>query len=192
MCSDKRQGIVPIILAGLLVAGGLAPGSRGADRNADAKKEVVLPKDAKVVVVSYDPGAGGFVRKGPPPFLQIRADGRVLVTNLHDGTRKEGKLTARQLQDLLQFVIKGQEFFKVTEARIAAGIKAAAAKGPFIAVGGAGTSVIAVHANGKKHEVKFRAAGTYLRVYPKVEELARFAAVEKRLADLARSVAAGK
>src|SRR5262249_22049962 len=144
------------------------------------------------VVLSYDPGAGGFIRKGPPPYLQILANGVVIVTNLHDGARKESKLTAKQLDELLRFVIHDKDFFKLTQAKIADGIKEAAAKGPFIAVGGAGTSVIAVHVNGKKHEVSFRAAAAYLATYPKVEPLARFAAVEKSLSDLAISVAKGK
>jgi len=192
---SRHQQIALVILLAL-VAGGvgwLDSGCWAGDKKPDdSKPAIVLPKDPKAVVLSYDPGAGGFIRKGPPPYLRIQADGQVTVTNLHDGAKKESKLTAKQLDELLRFVIQDKDFFKVTEAKIADAIKAAAANGPFIAVGGAGTSVIAVQANGKKHEVSYRAASAYLQAYPKIEILARFVAIEKRLSDLAASVAKGK
>ena len=184
----KKQRFAPVLLA-LLTSG---VGWAGSQQPGDPKAPVALPKDPKAVVLSYDPGAGGFVRKGPPPYLRIQADGQVTVTNLHDGSQKETKLTAKELDELLRFVVRDKDFFNITEARIAEGVKEAAGKGPFIAVGGAGTSVIAVQADGKKHEVSYRAAAAYLQAYPKVEMLARFAAVEKRLADFAAAVAAGK
>ena len=40
--------------------------------------------------------------------------------------------------------------------------------------------------------MSFRGANAYLQAYPKVEVLARFVAIEKRLAELAGSVAKGK
>ncbi len=46
--------------------------------------------------------------------------------------------------------------------------------------------------DGKKHEVIYRAAETYLKTYPKVEMLARFVAVEKKRAELSDKVAKGK
>ena len=82
------------------------------------------------------------------------------VTSVFDGSKKESKLTPKQLDDLLRFVIRDKDFFKITEARINEGIKAAADNGPFLAIGGAGTSVISVHVNGKQHEVKYRGAST--------------------------------
>jgi glucose/arabinose dehydrogenase len=150
------------------------------------------PKDPKAVVLTYDPGAGGFIRKGQPPYLRIQADGQVTVTDLHDGSIKEGKLTAKELEDLLRFVVQDQDFFNVTAAKIDDGIKEAMGKGPGIAIGGAGTSVIMVQANDKKHEVSYRGASAFLQTFPKVEVLGRFVAVEKRLADLANSVVKGK
>jgi hypothetical protein len=156
------------------------------------KAVIVLPKDPKAVVLSYDPGAGGFIRKGAPPYLKIQADGKVTVTNLVDGSEKESKLTAKKLEELLRYVIWEKDLLEVTAAGIDAGIKKAAKDGPFIAIGGAGTSVIAVQTDGKKHEVKYRGAGAYLSTYPAVEMLAQFVAVEKRLSELADSVAKGK
>jgi hypothetical protein len=189
MSQFKRQ---PLVVFSLVLLAGVAVCGAAEKKADDPKAPIGLPKDPKAVVLSYDPGAGGFVRKGEPPYLKIQADGQVTVTNLHDGSKKEGKLTAKELDALLRFVVVDKDIFKVTEARINEGIKEAAGKGPFIAVSGAGTSVIKVEANGKKHEVSFRGASAYLQAYPKVEVLAQFVAIEKRLSDLGVSVAKGK
>jgi hypothetical protein len=178
------------MLLGLVAATVHAAG--GDKKGDDPKTPIALPKDPKTVVLSYDPGAGGFVRKGEPPYLKIQADGTVTVTNLHDGSKKEAKLTAKELDELLRFVLREKDFTTITEAKINDGIKEAAGKGPFIAVGGAGTSVIKVEADGKKHEVSFRAGAAYLQAYPKVEVLARWVAVEDRLNKLGDSVAKAK
>jgi hypothetical protein len=167
---------------------------RAEDKKADDKKPaIVLPKDPRTVVLTYDPGAGGFVRKGAMPQLKIQADGQVTVVSPFDGTKKEGKLTAKELDELLRFVIQEKDIFSLTKEKIDAGIQtAAAATGKFIAVGGAGTSVITVENDGKKHEVSFRGASAYLSAYPKVDALARYVAIEKRLAELAHNVGKGK
>jgi hypothetical protein len=178
-----------VLVAFLPLLAGPACGDSKPD---ETKQPVVLPKDPKAVVLSYDPGAGGFVRKGPPPYLQILADGQVTVTNLFDGSKKETKITAKELEDLLRFAIHDNDFFNVTEAKIADAIKAEMAKGTAIAVGGAGTSVIKVQANDKKHEVSYRGASAYLQAYPNIKVLAQFVAVEKRLADFAAAAAKGK
>src|SRR3954471_3557016 len=118
-----------LLLAALLLPALVAPASRGDDK----KPAVVLPKDPKAVVLTYDPGAGGFVRKGEAPYLKVQADGSVTVVSLFDGTKKEGKLTAKELDGLLKFVIQDKDFLSVTAAKIDAGIKDAAANtGKFI------------------------------------------------------------
>jgi hypothetical protein len=190
MCLFRPRIVVFVALPALLAggaSGGNAPAWAG-----DPKPAITLPDDPKAVVLSYDPGNGGFVRKGPPPYLAIRADGRVLVTSPFDGSRKDSKLTRKQLEELLRFVIRDNDFFKLTQAKITEAVNKAAAKGPFLAVGGAGTSVIGVQADGKRHEVSYRAAAAYLRAYPEARPLAQFAAVERRLSDLAASVAKAK
>jgi hypothetical protein len=189
--SIPHRSAVALLL--VLVASTFGSAGRAEDKKSDDKKPtIVLPKDPKAVVITYDPGAGGFIRKGEAPYLKIQADGQVTVTGLHDGTKKESKLSAKELDELLRFVIQDKEFATITAAKIDAGIKDAAGKGPFIAIGGAGTSVIMVENDGKKHEVSYRGASAYLRTYPKVDVLARFVAVEKRLADLGATVAKGK
>jgi hypothetical protein len=195
MFIPRPRLIVLVTVSAVLVCGAAwrnAAARADAPKADNAKPAITLPDDPKAVVLSYDPGAGGFVRKGPPPYLKIQADGQVVVTSLFDGSKKESKLTRKQVEDLLRFVIQQNDFFNLTQAKIAEAVNKAAAKGPFIAVGGAGTSVISVQVKGKRHEVSYRAAETYLRTYPKVRPLEQFVAVEQRLSALAVSVAKGK
>ena len=168
-----------------------APAAKGA-KPGTSKTEIIFPKDPKAIVLSYDPGAGGFVRKGEAPYLKIQADGEVTVTSVFDGTKTEAKLTPEELDELVRFVIEEKDFFNVTEAKIADEIKALSVNGPFIAIGGAGTAVIKVDANDTQHEVSYRGAASYLKTYPKAKVLAQFVAVEKRLSEYGDSVAKGK
>jgi hypothetical protein len=166
--------------------------SAGETKKGDNKSTIILPKDPKAIVLSYDPGAGGFIRKGEPPYLKIQADGAVTVTSLFDGSKQEAMLTPAQVQELLQFAVKDNDFFNLTEKKIADAISAETPKGTGLAVGGAGTSVIKVEANNKRHEVSYRGGSAYLQAYPKAKALAQYVAIEKRLADLGASLAKGK
>jgi hypothetical protein len=180
-----RSSILPLLSLVALLAGRAVA--------ADKKPAITLPKDPKAIVLSYDPGANGFVRKGAAPYLKIQADGQVTVINVFNGAKKEGKLTAKELDDLLRFVIVENDVFNVTAAKIEEGIKAEIAKGAgAIAVGGAGTGVINVQTNDKKHEVSYRGASAYLQAYPKVKPLEQFVAIEKRLSTLGTSIEKGK
>src|SRR5437879_4876114 len=95
------------LLALLAAVLGRSPGD---SRAAGSKPAITLPQDSQAVVLSYDPGAGGFLRKGPPPYLKIQADGQVTVCSPFDGSKKESKLTATQLQELLRFIIQDNNF----------------------------------------------------------------------------------
>lgn len=189
--THRWRALVALLAA--LAVSALGPAGRAGDKKPDDKKPaVVLPKDPKAVVLTYDPGAGGFVRKGDAPYLRVQADGQVTVVSVFDGSKTEGKLTPKELDELLRFVVQDKDFLAVTEAKIADGITDAAGKGPFLAVSGAGTSAIVVTNDGKTHGVSYRGAASFLQAYPKVDPLARFVAVEKRLAELGATVAKGK
>ena len=190
--THRRRALVAL-LAALAVSALAVPAGRAGDKKPDDKKPaVVLPKDPKAVVLTYDPGAGGFIRKGEAPYLTVQADGQVTVVSVFDGSKTEGKLAPKELDELLRFVVQDKDFLAVTAAKIADGIRDAAGKGPFLAVTGAGTSAIVVTNDGKTHEVSYRGASSFLQAYPKVDPLARFVAVEKRLAELGATVAKGK
>ena len=198
--SSRLQIVVVLALVSVLVGAAVwldaqplsAAPSAKRKKVDDPKPPIVFPEDPQTVVLSYDPGAGGFIRKGEAPYLKIQADGAVTVTDMVDGSKKESKLTPEELEELVRFVIEEKDFFNITETKIADEIKAATGNGPFIAIGGAGTAVISVEANDQKHEVSYRGAAAYLQAYPKAKLLGKFVAVEKRLSDFAESVVKGK
>jgi hypothetical protein len=158
----------------------------------DARGAIVLPKDPKAVVVTFDPGPNGIRRKGPAPYLSIPADGQVYVTGWLDESKKETKPTPKQLEDLLRFIVQDNDFFNIRADKITAGIAAEQAKGVAVALGGVGTPVISVQVNDKRHEVSYRGADEYLRIYAKIRPLAQLVAAERRLSDLAALVLKGK
>src|ERR1700722_18054886 len=184
--SISRSSTIALIT--LLTALGTTAPAKADTKDGDKKLEIVLPKDPKGVVLTFDPGANGFVRKGEPPYIKIQADGQVFVTNVFNGTKTEGKLTPKELEDLLRFVVGEKDFFNVTAAKIDEGIKEESKSGKIIAVNGAGTSEINVQVNGKKHAVKYRGASAYQKVYNTIKALEQYVAVENRLSELARSV----
>jgi len=189
MCISMLRKIAVVALLPIAMCGTAdrAPGQ------ADPKKtEIVLPKDPQAVVVALHVTGGMIRNKTTDPYLQIQADGRVILTNRIDGTKKESKLTAGQLQDLLRFVIQENDIFNVDATKIQDEIKAQQKNGPAIRVGDGITSRLVIKANNKEHEVSYYAAGTFAKQYPKVKTLAQFAAVEGRLHELANSVQKGK
>jgi RNA polymerase sigma factor (sigma-70 family) len=108
---------------------GLAP---AADGNPPAA--IALPKDPKAVVLSMTvshkeiptrkevrPDGGTNIFQGSPradQVLQIQADGKVLVINRLSGAKKETQLTALQLQDVLRFVIRDNDFFNQASVKL--------------------------------------------------------------------------
>jgi RNA polymerase sigma factor (sigma-70 family) len=132
---------------------GLAP---VADANPPAA--IALPKDPKAVVLSMTvshkeiptrkevrPDGGTNIFQGSPradQVLQIQADGKVLVTNRVSGAKKETQLTASQLQDVLRFMIRENDFFNQASIKLPDKDNADARK-----------LVISVQTGDKQHEV---------------------------------------
>jgi RNA polymerase sigma factor (sigma-70 family) len=164
------------------------------DKNSgDAKKEIVLPKDPKAVVLSMKMTGGMLRNVTDDPYLQIQADGRVVVTERTTGAKKESKLSAEQLQDLLRFVIQENDFLDITDKKMQDDLAKAQGNAKVgIAVGDGCTALIRVQANDKDHKVSYYAADVYAKAYPKAKSLTQFVAIEKRLQDLAVSVHKGK
>ena len=107
----RLRTIALVPLFALLVGGVCWRSASAEQKAADAKPAITLPKDPKAIVLSYDPGAGGFIRKGPAPYLKIQADGDVTIVSPYDGSKKEAKLSAEQLQELLRFAVSGKAVF---------------------------------------------------------------------------------
>lgn len=158
-------------------------------------QEIPLPKDAKAAVISLD-FRGGFTppRKSNDPYLVIRADGSMTVTDPF-GQQKtvEGKLSAKDLQELLRFAVRDNDFFGFDAAKVAAAVKAEQAKkGPGIAIADAATTIIRINADGKEHEAKYYALGLAANQHPAVKQLGQLRAIEQKLQNVMKGVRDGK
>jgi hypothetical protein len=139
---------------------------------------VAPPKPSPVVLtLNY---AGGMILRPATPYLQIHANGLVVLTN-PNGQQKQSRLTAAQLQQLLRFVNQ-QNFANITSAQIEADIQKQQQN---VLITDAATTIITLSTDNKSHTVSVYAADTYLAMYPKIKPLAEFVAIEQRLQTLA-------
>lgn len=159
----------------------------------ETKLTIVLPSDPQAVVLSMQVKGGRILNKTPDPYLLVRADGRVVVTNRATGAKKESKLTSEQLLDLLRFVVRDNDFFTLDQKTIAASVQAAEAGQPLRAqVSDAASTTISVRLSGKEHDAGYSAAHTYSTMIPKAKALGQYAAIERRLLEFALAVEKGK
>lgn len=148
------------------------------------KSAYKLPKNPKAVVISFD-WAGGFTppRKSNAPVLSILRDGTV---NMPDrfGLSKDvtGKISQRELQELLAFAIKTNKFFEYDPAKVKKKIEIESKKRPFIPrIADAPSSVIFIQIAGKSHKVSHYALAFAASQFKTIKELQQLYAIEKRL-----------
>jgi hypothetical protein len=161
-----------------------------------------LPDDTAVIEWSTsgglaDPGGGS-------PDLVVHPDGRVEVgERFAGGKATSGRIAPSELQSLLQVALEEHRFFELDGEQMEAAVAearrrradAAAAADAVTAVplgppyADAGTSRIAIAADGKRHEVSGHALHAAAREYPEVAALADLRAIEVRLLALAERVA---
>jgi hypothetical protein len=162
-----------------------------------------LPADPAAVVIRWQ-SEGGQAGEGAEPDLVVRADGSVTVgSRLAGGRPAQGALSGAELQELLSFALDRNAFFAFDPARVArqidAGSRTAAGTGgagealavpvgpPYV---DAGTAVITIAADGRRHEVRQQGLFAAAREHPEIEPLAQLRAIEVRLLELAQKVAA--
>ena len=160
------------------------------DSKVQPRKTYALPKDAgaEVIVLQY---SGGFTppRKNNDPDLTIRAGGTVILgAPFGSKKRLETKIPLDQLQELLRFILDEQDFAKFDAEKVQTLINK---QGKLIAVSDASTTVVRVHAGGKKLEGKYYALSMMARQFPKIKPLAQFSAVQRRLERLRAEIYAG-
>jgi pimeloyl-ACP methyl ester carboxylesterase len=162
-----------------------------------------LPADPEAVVIRWH-SAGGQAAQAAGPDLEVRADGTVTVgSRLTGGRPVEGRISPERLQELLRFALDDNDFFAVApgqlERQIAASQRARAEAG---SAGGAvavptgppyldaGTTVLTIAADGRRHEVRQQGLFAAAREHPEIPALAQLRAIELRLLDLAQEIAA--
>lgn len=85
---------------------------------------VELPGDLQAIVVQVDRADDA---AGPEPYLSIRADGTAIFGNPRgDSRRLEARLSDRELQDLLRFVVRDNGFLRIDGARLEQALRGAA------------------------------------------------------------------
>ena len=107
-----------LILAGILVIGLSVPTE--AQDHAGAK--FALPENPQTVVISLDQ-QNGFTppRKNPDPMLSILSNGTVLVPDVFGKSRDvQGRISPKELQDLLKFILNDNQFAKISAKQIKA------------------------------------------------------------------------
>jgi hypothetical protein len=161
-----------------------------------------LPDAGDVPVIEWSTTGGlGDPGGGAGADLRVWSDGRVEVGERFAGRPTEGSIEPSELQLLLAAAIEDHGFFELDAAAIDAAVDAArrrrAAKGsggveeiplgpPFT---DAGTSRIAIAADGRRHEVCRDGLFAAAREYPEVTALGDLRAIEERLVLLAQDIA---
>jgi hypothetical protein len=133
---------------------------------AEGQEMHTLPADPKAVVIRWQ-SEGGQAGELSGPDLVVRADGTLTVgARLAGGRPLEGALSPAELQALLGFALDRNDFFAFAPEQVAGRIAAsqdtstAAAAGEALAVPAgppyldAGTTAIAIEADGRRHEVR--------------------------------------
>jgi len=141
-----------------------------------------LPQDPDAIVLSLDfQGGYGPRRRNPAPYLEVRADGGLRAPDRTGGKQDlHGKLSPKELQELLEFVVDEERIFDFDSGRVLAAMREA--KGDaFPVIMDAADTVVTVRLEGRRKVVRLNALEYYARVCPKVAELQRFEAVRRRL-----------
>jgi hypothetical protein len=161
-----------------------------------------LPPDPNAAVVEWR-STGGQAEQASDPDLVVRADGTVTVgRRLTGGRPLEGRIPPARLQELLDFALDDNGFFEIDagqlERRIEASRRARAdggSAGEAVAVPSgppyldAGTTVVMVAADGRRHEVSQQGLFAAAREHPEIAALAQLRAIELRLLALAQEIA---
>lgn len=145
-----------------------------------------LPADPKAVVLSLEYG-GGFPMPQqkdfkPTPYVRIQADGTVITGGASPrATVAEMKLTAAELQSLLEGIIADDKLLEIKPGEIDEAIKAT---GERIMVADAPTTTLTVKLADKETQLRQYASRMVKSQFPQVESLQRFVRSENRLQQL--------
>jgi RNA polymerase sigma factor (sigma-70 family) len=144
---------------------------------------IKLPADPKAAVITVNSTGTSRRRQREEPVLVIRADGTLTVGDPYGiGDACEGKITPRELEDLLRFIIKDKAFFDFDRAATQQAVADRAMKAGFATViKDASTTIIRVQADGQDKEVRYYGLATFATQYPDIKSLAQLSDIERRL-----------
>jgi len=166
-----------------------------------------LPADPGAVVVEWTVRGGGAAADHGPDLI-VRADGSAAASARFGGGRSvDGVLAPERLQDLLHAILDERRFFgidgpalegrmRAERDRRASAAMAAGGEAVPVPLGppyvDAGVTRIAVHADGRRHEVAVQGLAAAAREYPQLRELVELRAIELELLELAERIGSGR
>jgi RNA polymerase sigma factor (sigma-70 family) len=196
------------------------PGQTFAAKDTRRKPAIRLPTDPNAVVFRMDRCVDAAT--GPRMVLTIFADGRVIAevpdgllslaatdltrheqgrANAADpapdpGSQKsrivDGRLSARELEEVLRFALHDQEFFEFDQAAVKAAIRDKyQSDGDVFDSTDATTTGIHIQTADRSHEVRWSRLGKAAWDFPKVERLLQLHAVDRRLSQVFYVLLAG-
>jgi hypothetical protein len=167
---------------------------------AQGQDDLALPDDPTAVVVSLDSHDywSDLARTNQDPLLSVRADGTVTVIHPRGwGGVFRLKLSKSELQDLLRFMIRDQDFLALNAADLSRAIDTLENKtGSRVIISDAGETVVHIRTADREHEVRFYASSFYAMrfppsIYPELKSLGQLRAVESKLNRIMETLKAG-
>ncbi|QDU38317.1 hypothetical protein Mal4_26440 [Maioricimonas rarisocia] len=191
----KLSVLYAVGLLAMLVIGTVPGLAAGPDApSSEATGERVLPPQPTAVVLSMTilpPDGGADV--SAPPWMEVFADGRVIVRGEHPGDpTTRGHLTRAQLQSLVSEVVGEQQLLSCDTLLLQEQLQLAGARRGISAnVEGASTTVLQIVTRDRTHEITCQAVPLLERRFPEVDAMQRLAHCRRRMLNLAAIVRAG-
>ncbi len=163
----------------------------GVAQGGDHSSPIAVPDDPQTTILELEfqePDAVGMAAR-----VAIRGDGEISVSGgAQRGTRVIGRVTANELQELLQEIVRTRRILECDSDTIAAAVEQAGRRsGRDWRIRNAATTVIRVRLRDGEHEVRCPAAELLCERFPGIDELERLCAVQRRLQNVKAVAQAG-
>jgi hypothetical protein len=155
-----------------------------------------LPVDPSTpnITMKYVGGVTQIPRQNVYPSLTVRSDGSVTITDTLGRAKPiETAISGDEVQELLRFSLKEQEFLEFTSGNALQDIAVESAQcGRSVRVKeDEGTTVIHIRTADLDHEASFNSLGFFAEAYPGIKSLGQLWTIEKRLNHFMEEVKAG-
>jgi hypothetical protein len=155
-----------------------------------------LPVDPStpIITMKYVGGVTQIPRQNVYPSLTVRSDGSVTITDtLGRAKPVEASISEDEVQELLRFSLKEQEFLEFTAGNALQDIAVESAQcGRSVRVKeDEGTTIIHIRTADLDHEASFNSLGFFAEAYPGIKSLGQLWTIEKRLNHFMEEVKAG-
>ena len=151
-----------------------------------------LPENPKAIVFSYDE-QNGFMppRRDSSPLFSIQSDGTVRMPDVFGSARDvTGKISQRELQELLRFAIEENKFFDYDPAKVKAAMQKVEKERQIPQIVDVPESVFEIRTADENHKVRHFAIGM-AGEYKEIEEVQRLSTLHRRVMKLMGEIRVG-